>query len=115
MAYPLLIVAIALGVAGQHFFKASVGTGAGGLLAMLNGRLLIGLSLYGLSTVAYLLALRSLPLSVAFPSLALGYAAVAWIGCRWHGEQLAWWQVGGLILVIAGVSLLHLRPGAGHG
>jgi len=50
-----------------------------------------------------------LPLSVAFPSVALSYVAVAFAShLLWH-EPLGWPRVSGIVLIVAGVVLLNLR------
>jgi small multidrug resistance pump len=65
-----------------------------------------GLALYGFSAVAYIIALRKIPLSVAYPSVALSYALVALVGHFLFGETFGVKQMGGLALIIGGVGLI---------
>jgi len=55
---------------------------------------------------------RGLPVGVAYAIWAgAGVALVALIGVAFLGDALSWVQVGGLVLVIAGVAALELgRP-----
>ncbi|MEV4628664.1 multidrug efflux SMR transporter [Micromonospora sp. NPDC049523] len=56
---------------------------------------------------------RGMPVGVAYGVWsAIGVALVAVIGAAFLGDSLTWIQVGGLVLVIAGVAALEL--GARH-
>ncbi|RKR91635.1 small multidrug resistance pump [Micromonospora pisi] len=56
---------------------------------------------------------RGMPVGVAYGVWsAIGVALVAAIGAAFLGDSLTWIQVGGLVLVIAGVAALEL--GARH-
>lgn len=100
---------IVLGVAGQMLFRAATIKG-GGLAALLSWTAFGGCALYAASTVLYLLALQRLPISLAMPTLACGYILVAVLGWVWWREPFAIVQLAGLLLIVLGVSLLHL-PG----
>ena len=103
---------ILLGVAGQMCFKQAVGGGIGLLEALRGPWLLTGLMLYGISTILYLLALRQLPLSLAVPSLAIGYVLTASLAIAWMGERLSLLQMAGMAVTIAGVIMLHWKAHA---
>jgi small multidrug resistance pump len=89
--YAALFVAIVMGVGGQLLFKAGADRSSD-ILRQFHAA-----------------SLRKLPLSVAFPSVALSYVAVAFAShLLWH-EPLGWPRVSGIALIVAGVVLLNLR------
>jgi len=52
-------------------------------------------------------ALKKIPVSVAFPSVAASYAAVAIIAHLIWNEPFGWPQLGGLVLIGGGILLIH--------
>src|SRR5580693_777013 len=103
--YLALGIAMLAGVGGQLLLKD--GAGAPNLMAqMLRPSTLGGLALYGFSAVAYIIALRKIPVSVAYPSVALSYALVGILGHFLFGEPFGLKQIGGLALIIGGVGLI---------
>ncbi|MSO77908.1 MAG: multidrug transporter [Alphaproteobacteria bacterium] len=105
--YLWLGAAIALGCGGQLLLKAGTVDTADFAAQLLRPPTLVGLLLYGLSALAYMVALRRIPVSVAFPSVALSYAVVALMGHWLWQEPFGWPQIGGLVLISAGVILIH--------
>jgi small multidrug resistance pump len=103
--YLALGIAMLAGVGGQVLLKD--GAGAPNFVAqMLRPSTLGGLALYGFSAVAYIIALRKIPVSVAYPSVALSYALVGILGHFLFGEPFGLKQIGGLALIIGGVGLI---------
>jgi len=79
--YVLLLLAILIGVAGQLLLKFGVVRQPGFRISDLAGVLrnwpvLMGFGCYGLSTVLYLQVLAKLELSLAYPTVSLGYVLV---------------------------------------
>lgn len=67
----------------------------------------LGLMLYGAAFLLYAAALARLPLNVAHPVLTAGaVAAVALCSCAIFREPFHWTTVAGVLLVIAGVTLI---------
>ena len=98
----LLFLSIILGVAGQVFFK---------FFSISNGNkwifLAVGLFFYGISTVFYILSLRGgVPLSVAYPSLSIGYVVVVLLASYLFAEPITSSKVAGVIMICLGVLLL---------
>lgn len=109
MAYLLLACAILTNVAGHIAFKQGAMSGVGGSLAasFVNMPVLLGFAAYGASAVLYIACLRSLPLTVAMPSMAVGYLGAA-LAAHWlWGEAFGLRQMTALALVAAGLFLLH--------
>jgi small multidrug resistance pump len=74
-----------------------------------NWKIASGLGLYALAMVLYLYSLRTLPLSIAYPLIALSYIFVA-IGSAWFvGEQFSAWSLAGSLLILIGISFISLR------
>lgn len=84
---------------------------SGGLLRslleqFLNPWTIAGLVGYGLSFVLWLLALRDVPLTIAYPFMGLTLVLVAIFGVTLLGETLGAAKLFGMLLVCAGLVLL---------
>jgi len=71
----------------------------------------LGLMTYALSVVAWIFALKKYQLSRAYPFLSLGYVLVYLIAVLWPGlnETLSWGKTAGIVLILAGVTLIVKR------
>ncbi len=67
------------------------------------------LSLYMVSTVAWITALRTIPLSVAFMFNALAFAFIPIVSMLFFNEQLPRFLLPGLGLIAAGIYLITLK------
>ena len=104
--YLALAAAILCGVGGQLLLKS--GAGASDFIGqLLRGHTILGLALYGLAALFYIVALRKIPVSVAFPSVAASYAIVAVLAHFLWDEPFGLAQVGGLVLIGAGIVLVN--------
>jgi small multidrug resistance pump len=108
--YAALLAAIIMGVAGQLLFKAGADRSSDVFRQFLNPLTLCAFAVYAGSAALYATSLRKLPLSVAFPSVALSYIAVAMASHLLWQETLGWPRLSGMALIVAGVVLLNLRP-----
>jgi small multidrug resistance pump len=107
LAYLGLAAAILLGICGQIALK-SAAIGAPSLAAQLfNPMTIAGLFIYGLASIAYIVALNRIPVSIAFPSVAASYAVIAVLAHYLWDEPLAWQQIGGIALIGSGIILIH--------
>jgi small multidrug resistance pump len=105
--YVSLIGAILLGVAGQIALKSGA-LGSHTLAAQfLNPLTIVGFAIYVLAALCYTVALKRIPVSVAFPSVAASYAVVAVLAHLLWNEPFGWPQLGGLLLIGSGVMLIH--------
>jgi small multidrug resistance pump len=107
--YAALLTAIVLGVAGQLLFKAGAGRSGDFIRQFLDPLTMAAFAVYAVSAVLYATSLRKLPLSVAFPSVALSYIAVAIASHLLWQEPLGWPRVSGMVLIVAGVVLVNLK------
>ena len=108
-----LLVTPALIALGQILFKlASRGAGdadAAGLLALArNPYLLAALAIYGLGTLLWIYVLKSVPLNVAYPFMALSFCLVPLLAWLALGEAMSWRQGAGLALIVAGLVMTRV-------
>ena len=105
-AYVFLWSGIVIGVGGQLMLKA--GAGAPDFLSqVLSPATLVGLLLYVGATLAYLIAIREIPIAVAFPSIAVSYVVILALGVIVFGESLTVGKVIGTVLILGGVWTLN--------
>jgi multidrug transporter EmrE-like cation transporter len=102
-----LFVAISVSMGGQTLLKAGAGAAAF-VNQLLDWRTLLGLCLYGISAVLYIIALRRIPMSRALPCTAISYVAAALIGHYAFGETLGVAHIAAIALICAGVVVLAL-------
>jgi small multidrug resistance pump len=104
--YVALGIGILAGIAGQMLLKA--GADAPDFVSqLLRPSTLAGLALYGSAAFLYIIALRKIPVSIAFPSVSLSYAIVAVLGHFLFGEPFGIKQIGGIVLIMGGVVLIN--------
>lgn len=106
-AYIALAAGILLGVVGQMLLKAGAEAGAGSVIQQfLAPSSVLGLGLYFAAAVCYMLALRKLPVSVAFPAVSLSYVVVAVAAYYLYGESLGALKLLGIACICVGVFLV---------
>jgi multidrug transporter EmrE-like cation transporter len=66
----------------------------------------VGLGIYGVSTIVWLLVLARVDVSLAYPFVGLGFVLTMLLGWLVHGEVLTPTRVGGTLLIVAGVVVL---------
>ncbi len=107
LAYIALAAAILIGVAGQLLLKSAAD--APTLIAQFtHPRTIVGLGAYGSAAFFYVLALRQIPVSIAFPTVALSYVVVALLGVMLFGEAFSLIKGAGLVMICLGVVVLQL-------
>ncbi|HOG47237.1 MAG TPA: SMR family transporter [Anaerolineae bacterium] len=112
--FVLISAAVCLGVVGQIMMKSGMNQVGAisslGLATLLrvfsNPYVLLGFASYGLSSIAYLMALSKLELSVAYPMIGLGYVLVVLFSWLLLKEQVGALRWLGTLLIVAGVWLV---------
>lgn len=102
-------LALAGGIGGGVFGQILLKKGAGEqdfVAQLLNPATIVGFFFYGVSAILYIIALRKIPVSVAFPSVSVSYIAVALLGAFLYGEPLGWLKLVAIGLILLGVVLL---------
>jgi drug/metabolite transporter (DMT)-like permease len=132
-SFLLLLISITLGSFGQICLKAGMMTSAAGvktdefarqthsmvgtflgiLRTMGHPFVILGLSLYVISTLTWLLLLSKVRLSVAYPMISISYVFVVILSSLLlRGENVAWgWAIPGLLLISGGVSIIGFGLG----
>jgi len=105
--YLALAGTICVGVGAQTLFKIGATGAESTMVQLLRASTIVGLLLYLVSAILYVIALRQMSISTAFPTVSLGYVLIAAIDYFFFKEPVGLLQLGGLILIMAGVALLH--------
>lgn len=109
MGYLLALIAVFLGTAGQVYIKSGVNLTGGlqsGLLKVLtHPHVLLGFLLYGISSLFWLGVLSRLPLSSAYPLLALNFVLILAFAVLFLGETVTVAKVTGVLLIFTGMAL----------
>lgn len=113
----LILVAVLLGAAAQLLLKA--GTNVVGhfefhwqqalpvtLKLAAQPAIVAGVGCYGISLVVWIMALSRVPVSVAYPMVALGYLINAFAAWAWLDESLGMQKLLGIGFIILGVWLI---------
>jgi small multidrug resistance pump len=107
--YLALFMGIAIAAAGQLLLKTgSVRSGADvGVAQFIDPFTVLGLAAYGLAALLYIVAIKKIPISLAYPTAALSYAVVAVAAhFLWH-EKFGLPQIAGIVLIWGGILLLY--------
>ncbi len=114
--YLTAVISIALGAVGQFLLKLGADRlrEPAALLPFLvrmftTPAVLVGLVCFGSSMILWVLVLRALPLSTAYPMVSLSYVLVAALSAGFLHEALTVNKLTGLALIIAGVALVGLK------
>jgi small multidrug resistance pump len=105
--YLSLVAAILFGIAGQIALRSGALGSASVAAQFLNPLTIAGFAIYVLAALFYIVALKKIPVSVAFPSVGASYAIVAVLGHLLWNEPFGWPQIGGLLLIGGGIVLIH--------
>jgi multidrug transporter EmrE-like cation transporter len=70
---------------------------------------LIGLAIYIASALLWLRVLATVPLSQAYPFVALGFVITTAAGFIIFGEPIVFTRVAGMIVILAGVFIISYR------
>lgn len=121
IALSILLVAVLLGAAGQISLKFGLNQledrpAPLTVLASIftQWQVTLGFACYGLSSLLYLVALSRLPVSYAYPMVALSYVIVTFLSWRLLDEVVPVMRVAGLVAICLGVVVVALsyKPGA---
>lgn len=118
-AYLMLAATVALTVYGQIMLRAqamALGPSAGGdrmtyLMLMYTNPLVLSAFAGGVvASVCYAIAIERMPVTVAYPFMALTFVFTPVVAVLFLGERLAWPQLVGFTLIAAGISLTAFGP-----
>jgi len=107
----LTLLCVALIAAGQLLFKSAAGQWRidgwswATLRSFLAPTLMLALTVYGMTTVPWVLILRALPLTGAFPFYSLVFLLVPVLAHFVLGEPLSWNAMVGGAVIVLGVAV----------
>ncbi|MBK7686639.1 MAG: EamA family transporter [Rhodocyclaceae bacterium] len=117
VSFSLIITGVVLNAAAQLLLKA--GTNAVGHFEFQSQNIipvgmqlafqpfiLGGMACYAISLVVWIMALSRVPVSIAYPMLAIGYLINALVAWQWLGEALSAQKLLGISFIIIGVVLI---------
>ena len=108
----LSLICALLGSIGQTFFKLGSRKIAGNLLSWIfNWQIILGMCLYGLSAILFILALKGGKLSILYPVIASSYIWVTLISKYFLKEQINYFNWIGISLIICGVFMITIKGG----
>jgi small multidrug resistance pump len=105
--YANLAAGILLGIVGQLVLKSAATESVTITAQFMNPLTMFGFALYVFAAMCYIIALRKIPVSTAFPSVAASYVVVAALAHFLWNEPLGWPQIAGIVLIGSGVFLIH--------
>jgi multidrug transporter EmrE-like cation transporter len=105
--YGFLAAAIVAGVIGQVLLKTGSDGSISVITQFLNPFTVIGFGMYALGGILYVVAIKKIPVSLAYPSVAVSYIAVALIAHFMWNEPFGLPQLGGIVMIGGGILLLH--------
>jgi len=112
MNYLLLAGSMILAIAGQLFLKGGVMASSLSLnfnsiiTTLFSPKVFLGFTLYGISSIIWLFALKKFPLSVAYPALSMTYIVVVLFSYLLFKEPLTANKIIGMLLIVGGVFIL---------
>jgi len=104
--YLWLALAILLGVAGQLVLKAGAATSGEGLAQFLSPWTIGGFAIYFLSALTYIVAIKKIPVSLAYPSVSISYGLLAVLAHLLWREPLTWQHWAGIALISTGIVVM---------
>ena len=108
-AIALVILATLTGAFGPIFLKKASAKKLSKLSSLAtNYHLFAGISLYVISTLIFIPALKGGELSVLYPFVALTYIWVSFLSVRFLGEKMNKLKWVGIALIIIGVSFIGI-------
>ena len=106
--YVALAVGIAMGIAGQILLKAGSARTHDVVAQFLNPYTILGFGAYAGAALFYIAAIKKIPVSIAYPTVSIGYVVVAYTTHLIWGEPFGIQHMAALALITGGILMLHL-------
>ncbi|MCC8363833.1 EamA family transporter [Lysobacter sp. A6] len=104
----LILVSVAMICAGQLLFKLvgqKLAAGAPALSMQVLAMMTLAMGIYGTATLLWVYVLKSVPLTKAYPFMALSFVAVPALSVLFLSERVTPQYVIGAALIVCGVIL----------
>ncbi|MBN3960561.1 MAG: small multidrug resistance protein [Nostoc sp. NMS8] len=109
--YIILFVSILFSIAGQLLMKYTMSHANEGLLTWeFIQKLTLAVSVYCLGVVNWILALRSVKLSIAYPLTSLNYVGILFGSYYFFSEVITLTRIVGVLTIFMGVLLVVIPP-----
>ena len=114
-SFTLVVISVTLSAFGQTAFKigvervnfvADAGVAHKVLAFAASPHIIVGLLFYGVGTLFWLFALRTLDLSLAYPFVAISFIVVFLIGILALGEPFNMTRFAGLLIITLGLVVM---------
>ena len=105
--YIILFVSILFSISGQLLMKHTMSHTNEGLFNwVFIQKLVLAISVYCLGVVNWILALRSVKLSIAYPLTSLNYVGILFGSYYFFNEEITLTRIAGVITIFMGVLLV---------
>ena len=110
MTEKLIILAMVLSaVAGNVFLKkGAMKIGTGDISGILNIHVFLGIGLFAVAVISYILLLRKIPLHVAQSLMAVQYVGVTLAAFLVFNEKISISALAGIAMITCGIALIGL-------
>lgn len=106
----MIILSVGMGVVGQILLKfgamKSQSSAAVGIMNFINVPNFFGLVFYGLSALLWMIVLRKVDLSYAYPMVSFGYVFVIIASALLFGETINFMKIAGMVCIVAGILFI---------
>src|SRR5262249_60584384 len=99
----LILFCIAAEMTREVCFKHAANGADSFLQSLLKPATAVGIVLWGVELLAWMVVLKHVPLSIAFPLTALSYVAMVFAGALFFKEPVSFRHAAGACLITAGV------------
>lgn len=110
----LMIVLTLIGATGSLFLKLGsknfrLEASIKNIIALIkNWQVILGVFLYGLSSIIFIVVLKMTDLSIAYPMTSMSYIFVTILSYKFLKEKINRYKTIGIVLIIIGVALVKL-------
>ncbi|ARO63392.1 Uncharacterized protein B5E39_0878 [Bacillus cereus] len=105
----MIILSVGMGVVGQILLKFGAmksQSAAVGIMNFINVPNFFGLAFYGLSALLWMIVLRKVDLSYAYPMVSFGYVFVIIASALLFGETINFMKIAGMVCIVAGILFI---------
>lgn len=107
-SYLALLASIIIGIGGQLCLKAGAVQSSGSKINLfLQPYVFVGLLSYFVAALFYIYCLKKIPISVAYPTVAISYVVVSFLAHLLWGEAFGVKQIFALLLIGLGIFTLN--------
>lgn len=111
IAYLTLLLSILFGITGQLLMKHTMSIATTELFTLsFIGQLTLALTTYTIGVANWVLALRVVKLSVAYPLTSLNYVGILFGSYYFFNETITLTRIIGVLLIFTGVLFVALSP-----